>query len=68
MKTRIGTFPIFAGEVKLKWHDYNNTLIEYSFDFNDIFPTKTIPYPKELEESIFWNEPLDGDPGRNNFV
>ncbi len=63
MKATMIAYPVFAGEVRLKWHDYNDTPLEYNFDFNEIFPTKTIPYPKELEESIFWNEPLDGDPG-----
>jgi len=62
MKARMGTYPIFAGEVRLKWCDYNNSLIEYNFDFNDIFPDKIIPHPKELEDRIFWPEPLYGTP------
>jgi len=63
MKARMGTYPIFAGEVKLKWHDYDDNLIEYNFDFNNIFPDKIIPHPKELEDRIFWPEPLYGTPG-----
>jgi hypothetical protein len=63
MKARMGTYPVFAGEVKFKWHDYNDTPFEYNFNFNDIFPTKTIPYPKELEDLIIWEEPLFGTPG-----
>jgi len=62
MKATMGTYPIFAGEVRLKWHDYNDEIIEYNFDFNDIFPEKIIPHPKELEDRIFWQEPLDGTP------
>ena len=56
-------YPVFAGKVRLTWHDYNDNPIEYSFNFNDIFPDKTIPYPKELEDLIFWTEPLYGTPG-----
>ena len=63
MKATMGTYPIFAGEVKLMWHDYDDKLIEYNFNFNDIFPDKIIPHPKELEDRIFWPEPLDGTPG-----
>jgi len=63
MKATMGTYPIFAGEVKLMWHDYDDNLIEYSFDFNDIFPERIIPHPKELEDRIIWEEPLDDDPG-----
>jgi hypothetical protein len=63
MKARMGTYPVFAGPVRLSWHDLNDEPIEYTFDFNDIFPDKSIPYPKELEDRIIWEEPLDGDPG-----
>ncbi|RXK13241.1 hypothetical protein CP965_05425 [Halarcobacter mediterraneus] len=63
MRANMGIFPVFAGKVRLTWHDYNDNPIEYSFDFNDIFPDKTIPYPKELEDLIIWEEPLEDDPG-----
>jgi hypothetical protein len=63
MKATMIAYPVFAGEVRLKWHDYNDVPLEYNFDFNEIFPTKTIPYPKELEDRIIWEDPLNGDPG-----
>jgi len=62
MKATMLFYSVFAGEVRLKWHDYNDEIIEYNFDFDDIFPEKIIPHPKELEDRIFWQEPLDGTP------
>ena len=63
MRATMLAYPIFAGPVRLSWHDLNDELIEYTFDLNDTFPDKSIPFPKELEDRIFWGEPLDGDPG-----
>ena len=63
MKARMGTYPVFAGAVRLSWRDLNDELIEYTFDFNDIFPDKNIPFPKELEDQILWEKPLYGTPG-----
>ncbi len=63
MRATMIAYPVFAGLVRLSWHDYKDEKIEYSFDFNDIFPDKIIPYPKELEDRIIWEDPLNGTPG-----
>jgi hypothetical protein len=56
-------FPAFAGPVRLSWHDLRDNLIEYTFSFDDIFPDRIIPHPKELDGRIFWPEPLAYTPG-----
>lgn len=56
-------YPVFAGTVRLSWHDLQDNPIEYTFTFDEIFPDRIIPHPKELDSCIFWPEPLDNDPG-----
>jgi len=56
-------YPVFAGPVRLTWHDLRNNFIEYTFTFDEIFPDRIIPHPEELDGCIFWPEPLDNDPG-----
>ena len=56
-------FPVFGGLVRLSWHDLRDDLIEYSFTFDEIFPDRIIPHPRELDNRIFWPEPLAYTPG-----
>lgn len=62
-KTHMSGYLVFAGPVRLSWHDLRDNLIEYTFNFDEIFPDRIIPHPEELDDQIFWPEPLDGDPG-----
>jgi hypothetical protein len=62
-KPHMSGYPVFADPVRLSWHDLRDNLIEYTFSFDDIFPDRLIPHPEELDDRIFWPEPLDGDPG-----
>jgi hypothetical protein len=51
-------FPVFAGPVRLSWHDLRDNLIEYTFTFDKIFPDRIIPHPKELDDRIIWENPF----------
>jgi hypothetical protein len=62
-KASMGLFPIFGGPVRLSWHDLRDNLIEHTFTFEEIFPDRIIPHPKELDDRIFWPEPLAYTPG-----
>ncbi|APG23875.1 MULTISPECIES: hypothetical protein [Syntrophotalea] len=62
-KVTMGLFPIFGGLVRLSWHDLRDNFIEYTFNFDEIFPDRIIPHPKALDDRIFWSEPLAYTPG-----
>jgi len=62
-KVTMGLFPIFGGPVRLFWRDLQDNPIEYTFTFDEIFPDRLIPHPKELDNRIFWAEPLAYTPG-----
>jgi hypothetical protein len=62
-KVTMGIFPIFGGPVRLSWHDLRDNLIEYTFSFEEIVPDCIIPHPKEMDDRIFWPEPLAYTPG-----
>ncbi|MGE4492122.1 MAG: hypothetical protein AB7E65_06710 [Syntrophotalea sp.] len=57
-KARMGIFPIFGGSVRLSWHDLRDNFIEYTFSFDEIFPDRIIPHPKELDDRIIWENPF----------
>jgi hypothetical protein len=56
-------YPVFAGTVRLSWHDLQDNPIEYTFTFDEIFPDRIIPHPKDLDDQIIWEDPLFNDPG-----
>lgn len=56
-------FPVFGGPVHLSWHDLRDKPVKYTFTFDEIFPDRIIPHPKELDNRIFWAEPLAYTPG-----
>jgi len=62
-KPTAGSFRVFEDKVKLSWRDYNDNLIEYEFNFEDIFKDKIIPHNKEDEDLIYWKHPIQGVPG-----
>jgi hypothetical protein len=62
-KTHWCGYPVFAGPVRLSWHDLKDNPVEYTFTFDEIFPDRVIPHPKELDNRIIWEDPLDDDPG-----
>ncbi|MDY0251460.1 MAG: hypothetical protein RBR45_15650 [Pseudomonas sp.] len=51
-------FSVFGGPVRLSWHDLQNNFIEYTFTFDEIFPDRIIPHPKDLDDWIIWENPF----------
>ena len=62
-KPTAGSFRVFEDKVKLSWRDYNDNLIEYEFNFEDIFKDKIIPHNKEDEDLILLTDPFHLIPG-----
>jgi len=62
-KADMGSFEVFRDKVKLSWRDFNDNLIEYEFNFEDIFKDKIIPHNKEDEDLILLTDPFHLIPG-----
>lgn len=57
-KTHMSGYLVFAGPVRLSWHDLRDNLIEYTFNFDEIFPDRIVPHPEELDDRIIWENPF----------
>jgi hypothetical protein len=56
-----GSYPSFAGALRLRWRARDGDALETLIDLHAIFPDRTILHT-ELPERIDYSKPLDGEP------